>query len=937
MWRDDFEQARLPEGALADGAQVVVGRRPGLLPRVAHGVPVVLLRGHRPAASRARATCSPSSRRCGARWPPRACSSPRSGCTRPALPRTIGVVTGEGGKARDDVLAGLHRRGWAGRAGLGLRPGPGPPRRAGDHPRAAGPRGGRGGRRHRRRARRRLARRPVRVLRRDAVPHGRAAARAGHRVGRPPHRPHADRRRRRGALLDADARRRDRGAAALGEARAPCGAQRRAPGRTTGAARSSSAPATSRSSSRAPADARRAPPRALHQQLREMRASAAAARRRRAQPPGTQRARAHAARPRPPRAPDVAARARGSRRSPPRWPPTTPSASSSAATPSSTTATATSSRSAAEARAAGRVRPVVLRRRRVNARIEEMTEQHADPSAPTRPPPRAWRRSSGAWTPARPGCARRSSSCKEGRGLVEFCAAELDAVGRGLEELRLDELVARLRPSAPQRAPQSRASLWDRVADLPLTIEDYALERLERDVSSAFTRVSTLIPLHGGGTEGIGEDVTYDADDQDALQAAGPDAAARRRLDAGALLRPPRDASTSGPQPPQREASRLYRHLGLRVGGAGPRAAPGGRAAARGPRARAAARAFVVSLRLGEPAERRAAAPAPGSATRRCASSSTPRRLGRRARRRARRHRRGRLASTSRASTRARSSTARRPRPLRAGPRALPGRLDRGSRTTTPEIDALLEAHSDRITWDANIHSVADIEALPFAPQMVNVKPSRLGRAARAVRRLRLLRAPRHRHVRRRAVRARRRAAGTSSTSRRSSTPTRPTTSLPAATTTPLARRPAPEPAARRRSPRPDFAGDEQGLAVLVRRRGPLRRPRRDAPPQQRRVPALLRDRADRLPAHLVPSTTRPTPTGDWADLRRVPHRLPRARRFYEDRSRSTSAPPPAPLELPPRLLRWSRGGPRCWPRAGAPWSATTTPPDAIGPARHAA
>jgi exodeoxyribonuclease VII large subunit len=34
---------------------------------------------------------------------------------RPALPRAIGVVTGEGGKARDDVLAALARRGWAGR------------------------------------------------------------------------------------------------------------------------------------------------------------------------------------------------------------------------------------------------------------------------------------------------------------------------------------------------------------------------------------------------------------------------------------------------------------------------------------------------------------------------------------------------------------------------------------------------------------------------------------------------------------------------------------------------------------------------------------------------------------------------------------------------------------------------------------------------------
>jgi exodeoxyribonuclease VII small subunit len=34
--------------------------------------------------------------------------------------------------------------------------------------------------------------------------------------------------------------------------------------------------------------------------------------------------------------------------------------------------------------------------------------------------------------------------CQEGRTLVEYCAGELEAVGRGLEELRLDELVGRL-------------------------------------------------------------------------------------------------------------------------------------------------------------------------------------------------------------------------------------------------------------------------------------------------------------------------------------------------------------------------------------------------------------------------------------------------------------------------------------------------------------
>jgi len=40
---------------------------------------------------------------------------------------------------------------------------------------------------------------------------------------------------------------------------------------------------------------------------------------------------------------------------------------------------------------------------------------------------------------------------KEGRGLVEFCAGELEAVNQGLEELRLEELVARLE-GAPERA-----------------------------------------------------------------------------------------------------------------------------------------------------------------------------------------------------------------------------------------------------------------------------------------------------------------------------------------------------------------------------------------------------------------------------------------------------------------------------------------------------
>ena len=34
--------------------------------------------------------------------------------------------------------------------------------------------------------------------------------------------------------------------------------------------------------------------------------------------------------------------------------------------------------------------------------------------------------------------------CKEGRELVNYCAGELDEVGAGLKELRLDDLAAKL-------------------------------------------------------------------------------------------------------------------------------------------------------------------------------------------------------------------------------------------------------------------------------------------------------------------------------------------------------------------------------------------------------------------------------------------------------------------------------------------------------------
>lgn len=43
----------------------------------------------------------------------------------------------------------------------------------------------------------------------------------------------------------------------------------------------------------------------------------------------------------------------------------------------------------------------------------------------------------------------------EGRELIEFCSRELDEVGHGLKELRLDELLERLeRDAQPEASPE---------------------------------------------------------------------------------------------------------------------------------------------------------------------------------------------------------------------------------------------------------------------------------------------------------------------------------------------------------------------------------------------------------------------------------------------------------------------------------------------------
>src|SRR5436309_8971361 len=100
--------------------------------------------------------------------------------------------------------------------------------------------------------------------------------------------------------------------------------------------------------------------------------------------------------------------------------------------------------------------------------------------------------------------------------------------------------------------------VYEQIADLPLEVESYELEGLERDVSSDFTRLSTVIHMRGGGEEGLGEDVTYDALDHVALRDAGA------VLDLSGTFTMATFCERLGgldlfPSAPVREVSRLYR------------------------------------------------------------------------------------------------------------------------------------------------------------------------------------------------------------------------------------------------------------------------------------------------------------------------------------------------------------------------------------------
>jgi len=269
-------------------------------------------------------------------------------------------------------------------------------------------------------------------------------------------------------------------------------------------------------------------------------------------------------------------------------------------------------------------------------------------------------------------------------------------------------------------------STFDALADLPLEVEGYELEGLRAQVSSGFERLSTVVHLQGAGAEGLGEDVVYDAPDHVALQEAGaiqPLAGRYSLREFCELI----DSLDLFPVEPQREVSRLYRRwtfhsaaldLSLRQAGR-----PLHEVLEREPQPLT----FVVSLRLGEPPTlrpiegRRANYPTLRfklDAT----TSWTPELIAALVATQA-------VDSIDFKSLYHGTIVDQPPDPVlyRRVLEGFPDAWLEDPDVITPETAAELADAHDRITWDAPIHSIADIEALPFPPKMVNIKPSRIG------------------------------------------------------------------------------------------------------------------------------------------------------------------------------------------------------------------
>ena len=257
---------------------------------------------------------------------------------------------------------------------------------------------------------------------------------------------------------------------------------------------------------------------------------------------------------------------------------------------------------------------------------------------------------------------------------------------------------------------------WDLLRALPVAIDAVSTETLSLAVGE-WTRKTTVISLGGRGEAGVGEDVTYDGEEHDRFPAFDLSG----ELDARVAVGAPRlggalhgDADPGSPTVTTGAGRSSLRRSTSRCA----RRAP--RSPARSKRKPHSVR-FVSSTRAEDldpwlelyPDLRFKLDPTPEWTdeliTKRAAA--------------------GNVDTLDLKGAYQRHSR-RQPCGRRALPRASPAAFPAAwieDPALTPETADLIEGHRARVTWDAPIHSWADVEALPFTPRFLNSKPSRFG------------------------------------------------------------------------------------------------------------------------------------------------------------------------------------------------------------------
>jgi L-alanine-DL-glutamate epimerase-like enolase superfamily enzyme len=277
-------------------------------------------------------------------------------------------------------------------------------------------------------------------------------------------------------------------------------------------------------------------------------------------------------------------------------------------------------------------------------------------------------------------------------------------------------------------------STAETLAELPIEVEGYVLDGRDREFSPEFTRPSTIVRLRGGGEEGVGEDVVYTVLDHIAHRDAGPvhDLTAPTTL--GELCELFETLDLFAGAPPQYEASHHYRRwafesaaldLALRQA-----RLPLHEAIGRDPKPLS----FVCSTRLTSFGDDAGSNPDAvhrrldrypglefkldpendwsGELIAELADLATVRVLDLKG------HYRGTPVDVETD-----------PELYAAVAEAFPEAY-----LEDPDLNdatrPVLEPHASRITWDAPLHSLADITALERVPSAINSKPSRFGSLA---------------------------------------------------------------------------------------------------------------------------------------------------------------------------------------------------------------